>query len=301
MIVITLTDCPLSLRGDLTKWLIEINTGVFVGKVSARVRDNLWNRVVENVKNGKATMVFNTNNEQHMDFRIHQSENEIIDFDGLKLVMKPTVARTKNLSKRRMGFSKASKMLLVRRKQNKGPLVNNISTTIYPDSYVVLDLETSGLSSETDEIIEVGMLKVHDRKILESFQSLIKPKHPISSFIERLTGITNQSLQEDGREIVDVLAKISSFIGPDAIVGHNINFDIGFLNQAYGVDGRYKIKNTCYDTIKMYTVFLKGKKSSKKLINVANALEIKTKENHRGLVDCYTIQAVFEILKQKLQ
>jgi CRISPR-associated protein Cas2 len=301
MIVITLTDCPLSLRGDLTKWLLEINTGVFVGKVSARVRDNLWNRVVENVKNGKATMVFSTNNEQHMDFRIHQSENEIIDFDGLKLVMKPTVARTKNLSKRRMGFSKASKMLLVRRKQNKGPLPINISTTLYPDSYVVLDLETSGLSSETDEIIEVGMLKVHDRKILESFQSLIKPKHPISSFIERLTGITNQALQEDGRKIDDVLAKISSFIGTDAIVGHNVNFDIGFLNQAYALNGSYKIKNTCYDTMKMYTAFLKGKKDSKKLINVANALEIKTEENHRGLVDCYTIQAVFEVLKQKLQ
>ena len=62
MIVITLTDCPISLRGDLTKWLLEINTGVFVGRVSARVRDNLWDRVVKNVKNGRATLVYSTNN-----------------------------------------------------------------------------------------------------------------------------------------------------------------------------------------------------------------------------------------------
>lgn len=52
MIVITLTDCPKSLRGDLSKWLLEINTGVFVGKVSARVRDNLWKRVKDSVKMG---------------------------------------------------------------------------------------------------------------------------------------------------------------------------------------------------------------------------------------------------------
>src|SRR5574344_1445031 len=103
MIVITLTDCPISLRGDLTKWLLEINTGVFVGKVSARVRDNLWKRVVQNVKNGKATLVYSANNEQRMDFRIHHSMNEIIDFDGLKLVMKPSPARTQNLTHRRMG------------------------------------------------------------------------------------------------------------------------------------------------------------------------------------------------------
>jgi CRISPR-associated protein Cas2 len=116
MIVITLTDCPISLRGDLTKWLLEINTGVFVGKVSARVRDNLWKRVVQNVKNGRATLVYSTNNEQRMDFRIHHSTNDIIDFDGLKLVMKPSLARTKSLTQKRMGFSKAAKMRMVRKK-----------------------------------------------------------------------------------------------------------------------------------------------------------------------------------------
>ncbi len=116
MIVITLTDCPISLRGDLTKWLLEINAGVFVGKVSARVRDNLWERVVKNVKNGRATLVYSTNNEQRMDFRIHHSENEIIDFDGLKLVLKPSRERIKRLAQRRMGFSKAAKMRMVHKK-----------------------------------------------------------------------------------------------------------------------------------------------------------------------------------------
>jgi CRISPR-associated endoribonuclease Cas2 subtype I-E len=61
------------LRGDLSKWLQEINTGVYVGNVNSRVRDAIWNRVCENLKTGRATMVFSTNNEQKMDFRVHNT------------------------------------------------------------------------------------------------------------------------------------------------------------------------------------------------------------------------------------
>lgn len=73
MTVIVLSDCPPKLRGDLTKWLLEISTGVYVGKVSARVRDELWLRVCDNLKSGRASMVYSTNNEQGMDFRVHNS------------------------------------------------------------------------------------------------------------------------------------------------------------------------------------------------------------------------------------
>ena len=64
MVVITLEKCPLALRGDLTKWLQEISLGVYVGQVSARVRDKLWQRVCEESKNGRATMVYSARNEQ---------------------------------------------------------------------------------------------------------------------------------------------------------------------------------------------------------------------------------------------
>ena len=58
MIVITLTDCPPKLRGDLSKWLCEINTGVYVGNLSSRVRDELWERVCSHLRTGKVTGVF---------------------------------------------------------------------------------------------------------------------------------------------------------------------------------------------------------------------------------------------------
>lgn len=89
MIVITLTKCPLKLRGDLSKWLIEINTGVYVGKVSARVRDALWKRICENISDGHAMMVFSAQNEQNMDFRVHNTTWMPVDFDGIKLMKHP--------------------------------------------------------------------------------------------------------------------------------------------------------------------------------------------------------------------
>ena len=76
MIVLTIANCPPKLRGDLSKWLLEINTGVYVGRVSARVREALWQRVCENIRDGQATMVFTANNEQHMDFYVHNTDRK---------------------------------------------------------------------------------------------------------------------------------------------------------------------------------------------------------------------------------
>jgi len=117
MIVISLTECPISLRGDLTKWLLEINPGVFVGRVSARVRENLWERICEAIKNGKATMVYSAQNEQRLDFKVHNAEWEPIDFDGIKLMLRPSPARMKKLSGLRLGYSHASKYRAANRKR----------------------------------------------------------------------------------------------------------------------------------------------------------------------------------------
>jgi CRISPR-associated protein Cas2 len=119
MIVVTLTDCPVSLRGDLTKWLLEVNTGVFVGRVSARVRDLLWERIGKSIQNGKATMVYTARNEQRMDFKVHNAGWEPIDFDGIKLVLRPSPARMKKLGTLRLGYSNASKRRMAKRMSRK--------------------------------------------------------------------------------------------------------------------------------------------------------------------------------------
>ena len=58
MVVVVLTACPVGLRGDLTRWLLEIASGVFVGHVTARVRDRLWERITGQIRTGKAIMVY---------------------------------------------------------------------------------------------------------------------------------------------------------------------------------------------------------------------------------------------------
>ena len=74
MVVLVLTAVPAGLRGHLTRWLLEIAPGVYVGHASRRVKDELWERVLELCKDGRAVMVESARNEQHLDFRTHRHE-----------------------------------------------------------------------------------------------------------------------------------------------------------------------------------------------------------------------------------
>lgn len=89
MVVVILTACPVGLRGDLTRWLFEVAPGVFVGHVSARIRERLWERIVALVKGGRAIMVYAARNEQHLAFKVHQPDWEPVDCDGLELIRRP--------------------------------------------------------------------------------------------------------------------------------------------------------------------------------------------------------------------
>ncbi|GEM90628.1 type I-E CRISPR-associated endoribonuclease Cas2e [Oceanithermus desulfurans] len=87
MVVITLEKVSRSLRGELTRWLVELDTGVFVGRVSARVRELLWKKVVEKADEGRCTMAWNTANEQGFRIRIHGHEDRCVHtIDGVELV-----------------------------------------------------------------------------------------------------------------------------------------------------------------------------------------------------------------------
>lgn len=93
MIVVVLTAVPPGLRGVLTRWLFEIAPGVFVGKVSARVRELLWGRIVEGIGRGRAILVQSQRNEQGLGFRVHGHDWEPTDFEGISLMLRPTGSR----------------------------------------------------------------------------------------------------------------------------------------------------------------------------------------------------------------
>lgn len=110
MIVLVLTACPIGLRGDVTRWLLEISPGVFVGHLSARVRDKLWDRVIGLVKEGRAVMVYSARNEQHLAFKVHRPDWIPVDCEGLSLVKRPNGTEDSTLlGSRKTGWSLASK------------------------------------------------------------------------------------------------------------------------------------------------------------------------------------------------
>lgn len=89
MTVIVVTACPAGLRGHLTRWLLEISPGVFVGTVNRRVRTLMWARVLEMVQTGRALMVYRANNEQGLAFKVHEHDWTPVDFEGLTLMLRP--------------------------------------------------------------------------------------------------------------------------------------------------------------------------------------------------------------------
>ena len=220
MIVITLTDCPPALRGDLSKWLMEVNTGVFVGQVSARVRDALWERVTANIRQGRATMVFDAANEQHMDFRIHNTTWEIVDFDGLQLVRRPS---EKRLSQRREeeaqalpdGFSRAAHNQQLRRIQRSQARKG------FPPDFVIIDIETTGLDAARDAIIEIAALRGRNYEPGESLNLLVRPGLAIPPEIQELTGLTDEIVNENGIALQEALQRLAEFVGTDPLIIHN--------------------------------------------------------------------------------
>ncbi|MET9229152.1 type I-E CRISPR-associated endoribonuclease Cas2e [Lentzea sp. NPDC003310] len=112
MTVIVVAACPVGLRGHLTRWLLEISPGVFVGKVTARVRTLMWIRVVEMISTGRAIMVHAADNEQGLAFQVHDHNWEPVDFEGLTLMLRPTSDTETDdepAEPRRHGWSNASK------------------------------------------------------------------------------------------------------------------------------------------------------------------------------------------------
>jgi len=109
MTVIVLTRCPAGLRGFLTRWLMEISPGVFIGGPSARIRDALWNEVLRYADTGRALLAYTTDNEQGFAFETYDHKWHPVDHDGLILLRRPKERPAISAAPPPTGWSKASK------------------------------------------------------------------------------------------------------------------------------------------------------------------------------------------------
>lgn len=168
----------------------------------------------------------------------------------------------------------------------------------FPEKYVVIDLETTGLSTEWDRIIEIGAIKVENGKIIETFQQLIYPEREIDSFIENLTGITNEMLSA-APKIQEVLPLLDKFIGDSLVLGHNVNFDINFLYDDYEIHLNKPFKNNFIDTMRISRK-LYPELEHHRLIDIITHLNVTASNLHRALNDCEYTYKCYEKMKTEI-
>lgn len=225
MIVITLTKVPRSLRGDLTKWFQEVQTGVYVGSVSARIRDRVWERVQQNIGGGQATMVYTAQNELGYQFKTSRTDYDVVDFDGVPLMKHLNVEP----AQREPGFSRAAKYQKARKFARQSQKADK---KVVSQPFVALDVETTGLDASTDEIISIGAIKSDGVSETEMFERLVSIDRGVPDSIAQLTGITGMDLIERGVDLSAAFSELATFVGDLPIVGYNIRFDDGFLLAA---------------------------------------------------------------------
>ena len=287
--MITMTDCPPKLRGDLSKWLCEINTGVYVGNLSSRVRDAIWARVCESLKNGRATMVFSTNNEQGMGFRVHNTSWVPVDLDGIQLIRRPATPSLEWGDGLKPGFSRVAKYQMAEKQRRTSRQKN--------DSYVVMDLETTGLDVDSDVILEFGAIRVRDGQPVESFSQLVLSERSIPQTITKLTGIAMPLLQQEGMPLTDALAAFLKFIGQEKLVGYHLAFDMEFLQKSCKGCGMPLPVNRCVDLCNHVRRKIYGLQNYQ-LRTVASHFSLEIPPFHRALEDCRLLLAVQQKLNE---
>lgn len=167
------------------------------------------------------------------------------------------------------------------------------------ENYVVVDLETTGLSFENgDEIIEIGVTEIKNDNIKLNYSRLIKPVGFITTRITQITNITNEMVKNE-KSIEEVLPKFREYIGDKTVIAHNAKFDIGFLNHYLGKMGLKPIeKYIC--TLEMLK---NNPKYTNRKRNLAAACEfygIDNKNAHRADSDTLATAQLFLLVNKEM-
>ncbi len=173
-------------------------------------------------------------------------------------------------------------------------VVNDKHQSLLDSTYVIFDIETTGFSPVKDRIIEIGAIKMRNGEILDKFSEFINPKRPIPYRITNLTSITDEMVMDaPARE--EIIPRFVEFCEGAVLVGHNVAFDISFINQnckELGIPADY----TTVDTLGLSRVFL-PLQAKHTLDAVAKTLKIDDGHHHRAVDDANT---TFEIYKKFL-
>ncbi|MBA2873955.1 PolC-type DNA polymerase III [Thermaerobacillus caldiproteolyticus] len=160
---------------------------------------------------------------------------------------------------------------------------NEAHRLLAEDTYVVFDVETTGLSAVYNTIIELAAVKVKDGEIIDRFTSFANPHHPLSITTIELTGITDDMVK-DAPDVEDVLRQFYEWIGDSVLVAHNASFDIGFLNVGFKKIGLGKVTNPVIDTLELAR-FLYPELKNHRLNTLCKKFDIELTQHHRAIYD----------------
>ena len=164
-----------------------------------------------------------------------------------------------------------------------------------PITYVIIDVETTGLDPASDALIEVAAITLQENDIVEEYTTLINPHRDVPEFITQLTGITNDMLA-DAPGMFTVRTKLRTVVGDRVIVGHNVDFDANFLAEE-----RVGIGNHRIDTVTLASILVPeaGRYGLEALVNVLNLPNPHGGQTHRALDDAEQTVELFLALRER--
>ncbi len=166
--------------------------------------------------------------------------------------------------------------------------------SVISDVLVALDLETTGLDSERDEIIEIGAVRFQDGIVLDTYRTFVNPGRSLPSFVSLLTGIAADDLYT-APTFGQVAGDLRDFVGDAGIVGHNVSFDLAFLRQK-----GLRFSGPVYDTLEM-ALILYPRAREHNLVALGESFGLRHENAHRALDDALVSMGLFNKLLARAQ
>ncbi|MDB4868512.1 MAG: polC [Cohnella sp.] len=171
------------------------------------------------------------------------------------------------------------------------PMVLNPREETLPDAtYVVFDIETTGLSVTNNKMIEIAAVKMKDGQEIGRFATFVNPHEPIPYNIQQLTNITDEMVK-DAPELAPKLKEFLDFIEDAVLVAHNARFDIGFIQEACKQNGHQPVTNPVLDTLELAR-FLYPTMKNHRLNTLADRYKVSLDNHHRAIDDTLALGGV---------
>lgn len=161
---------------------------------------------------------------------------------------------------------------------------DEMRTPLHDVTFAVIDVETTGGGPQTNALTEIAAAQFRGGACLGTFATLVDPHSLIPPFITELTGITDDMVR-GAPSVAGVLPALVEFLSGAVLVGHNVQFDLSFLNAALEEHGRPPLDNICVDTLALARRLVRDEVPNCRLSTLASVMDLEHRPAHRALDD----------------